>query len=535
LPQFSPGATVGHFEIVEMIGAGAMAEVYKALDKDAWDHLVALKILSRDARNGPDAEDMRGLFLQEAAALSRVRSAYVVSIISHGLGKTDGGEEVPYIAMEYLEGRDLAAEIRQRKKSGASGVMSVHEAVDIIVAICEGVHTCHKYMVVHRDIKPANIFLVDTPTGVKPTLLDLSVAKLVQSDDPNRSITQMLVGTPSYMAPEQQAARPATSLSDQYSVTAVLFYCLTGVKPKGRDVAAFLATRHGHLPQGLRDVLAKGLSIDPRERFPSVFELGAALHPFASPVAQHLWFPHYTKNKTPSTPVSHTSPTVVAKPGALVEPPPYESVSGPPSTFSQRTTVDPAPPSMMVTGASSVVTTAVALGGASGSPRRSSSPRTPVAGARRRTGVAVVGLGTLAIAVGAIGALRVAPVRTATRFKTSQDAVLSTPTAATAPPRREPTVVLAVPVPPTVSPPEPAPAPPTTAPVSAPPVPEKGQAPIPSSTTDRSPRTFARRDRHAKASTTAPPERPSETRELERAPDGSPILPLDLFEEVSPK
>jgi len=162
-----------------------------------------------------------------------------------------------------------------------------------------------------------------------------------------------------------------------------------------------------------------------------------------------------------------------------------------------------------------------------------------VAGTRRRTGVAVVGLGTLSIAVAAVAVLRFAPVRTATRVKTSQDAVLGGPVPAPAPPpaplRREPTVVFAVPVTPTVSPSEAAPAPPTAAPGQAPPVPEKGQAPIPSSTTDRSPRTFARRHRHAKASTTAPPERPSETRELERAPDGSPILPLDLFEEVSPK
>jgi hypothetical protein len=191
---------------------------------------------------------------------------------------------------------------------------------------------------------------------------------------------------------------------------------------------------------------------------------------------------------------------------------------------------------MMVTGASSVVTTAVALG-ASGSPRGSSTPRTPVAGPRRRTGVAVVGLGTLAIAVAAVAGLRFAPVRTATRVKTSQDAVLGGPVPAPAPAplRREPTVVFAVPVTPTVSPSEAAPAPPTAAPGQAPPVPEKGQAPIPSSTTDRSPRTFARRRRHPKVPTSSPPEKPSETRELERAPDGSPILPLDLFEEVSPK
>ena len=209
-----------------MIGAGAMAEVYKALDKDAWDHLVALKILSSDA-------------------LSRCRG-HAGAVPSRGGRPFEGAvgvRGVDHLAWARQDGwRRGGSLYRHGVPRGARPCRrdpppeeiwewrghSVHEAVDIIVAICEGVHTCHKYMVVHRDIKPANIFLVDTPTGVKPTLLDLSVAKLVQSDDPNRSITQMLVGTPSYMAPEQQAARPATSLSDQYSVTAVLFCCLTG-------------------------------------------------------------------------------------------------------------------------------------------------------------------------------------------------------------------------------------------------------------------------------------------------------------------
>jgi serine/threonine-protein kinase len=534
-PEFSQGTIFANFEIIGLIGSGAMAEVYRARDAHAANREVALKILSREARLSQTAALVRELFLGEAKALASVSSPHVVRIVSAGAAKVDG-QEIPYLAMEYLQGRDLAAHLRAARRTGGKSRLPTTEAVDIVTAVCEGVLSCHQKNVVHRDIKTANIFLHETPTGLKPVLLDLSVAKLIRDEDAHKSITQILVGTPSYMAPEQDAGRPATVLSDQYSLAAVLFRCLAGVSPKRKnDPGAFLAYECPDLDPRLIAVLTRALSVIPQDRFPSVFEFGAALQPFASKLTQDVWRPFYGRRALPDATVvaSLSAPTVVAPKPANSEP--FSTVS----VVTSSTTVDPNPPAFML----AVPTTELppppappaadepgeALGRkaavSEGVANRGMAPR-----ARWMVAAAICGLlGVLAITVIGKTPWRhpppavTGPAGQPSLPETSPVPGTAFPVPAQAPPRTEPVL----------------PVPPDGRPEARPPnivhaipfAPSSSGEPDPAASETR--RRTPKKRRRPKLP--VPGTAPSETMpELERAPDGSPILPLDFGEE-SPK
>jgi serine/threonine-protein kinase len=161
---------VDHFEIVGLIGQGGMGCVYKALDRELG-RPVAIKTL-----HGIDQHQPQSLarFRREAQAASRVVHPNLVIIYSSG---TFG--DTPYIAMEYLSGRSLAAEI-------ADGPIPVERTADILGAACAGVYAAHRADVVHRDIKPANIFLARTPMGETPKILDFGISRI---GDDNSSLT----------------------------------------------------------------------------------------------------------------------------------------------------------------------------------------------------------------------------------------------------------------------------------------------------------------------------------------------------------
>jgi serine/threonine-protein kinase len=539
MPEFSQGTIFANFEIIGLIGSGAMAEVYRARDAHAANREIALKILSREARLSQTAALVRELFLGEAKALASVSSPHVVRIVSAGAAKIDG-QDIPYLAMEYLQGRDLAAHLRSARRMGGKSRLPTTEAVDIVTAVCEGVLSCHQKNVVHRDIKTANIFLHETPTGLKPVLLDLSVAKLIRDEDAHKSITQILVGTPSYMAPEQDAGRPATVLSDQYSLAAVLFRCLAGVSPKRKnDPGAFLAYECPDLDPRLIAVLTRALSFNPQDRFPSVFEFGAELQPFASKLTQDVWRPFYGRRALAEATVvaSLSAPTVVAPKPANSEP--ISTVS----VVTSSTTVDRNPPAFLVTVPTSELLPPPALSAADApvesfvrKPAVSESGQ--LAGAGRRTeprarwvtaAVACAVLGVLAItAIGKALWRHPPPAATGPAAQPSLPETSPVPGTPFPGPVQAP-VPRTEPVPPTPSDGLPETRPPTI--VHAIPLAPSSYEPDPApSETRRRPPKKKRRPKLP-----VPGTAPSQTMpELERAPDGSPILPLDFGEE-SPK
>jgi serine/threonine protein kinase len=248
------------------------------------------------------AARMRELFVQEAQALSRIRDDNVVAVFDFGVA--EGG--VPYMVMEYLHGVDLGAFLRATKR------LPVHEAADLMLAICSGVHACHSAGIIHRDLKPGNVFLTQTAQGRQVKVLDFGVAKLpaVRRNDDNPR-TDLVVGTPSYMSPEQAKGRPANELSDQYGIGALLYRCVYGRVHDGTPVTASGLGVTGH--DGLVEVLRRALDAVPTGRFESVHHLGQALLPFASEAARARWRPYYQQLPQPFDPTTTGPLSVMAK------------------------------------------------------------------------------------------------------------------------------------------------------------------------------------------------------------------------------
>ena len=285
---FRAGDQVDHFEIVGLVGQGGMGCVYKALDRDLG-RTVAIKTL-----HGIDQHQPQSLarFRREAQAASRVVHPNLVIIYSSG---TFG--DTPYIVMEYLSGRSLAAEI-------AEGPIPVERTADILGAACAGVHAAHRADVVHRDLKPANIFLAHTPMGETPKILDFGISRI---GDDNSSLTGTgdVIGTTYYLAPEQAAGRAIDARADQYALGVILYECLTGVRPFTgaavytimRNIVEGIFQPPSHLrpeiPRDLETVVLRAMSRVPEDRFARVRDLGLALVPFMSTQGRQQWSHHF--------------------------------------------------------------------------------------------------------------------------------------------------------------------------------------------------------------------------------------------------
>jgi serine/threonine protein kinase len=298
----------GRYEIRRRIGRGGMADVYKAADTQLPDKVFAVKILTVEADAGlsesrqREIAKLRSLFLEEARALSRVRDSNVVTIFSNG-HLADG---TPYMLMEYLAGTDLHRLLKTL--ASKDELMPIDRAVEIILGVAAGVQACHLGGVIHRDLKPANIFLEMTAKGEVVKVLDFSVAKVAVSRD--QTMTDFVIGTEDYMAPEQRDRKPATERSDQYSIGALLYKCLTGEAPRG--LFARLREKRPDVPELLEAAIFRAMDQDPARRFASVHVLGQAIHPFATPEARARWKHYYT---TPPLPIAP------ALTGPIVPPP----------------------------------------------------------------------------------------------------------------------------------------------------------------------------------------------------------------------
>jgi serine/threonine-protein kinase len=305
---FRAGDVVDHFEIVGLVGQGGMGCVYKAFDRELG-RTVAIKTLHGIDQRTPQ---VLARFKREAQAASRVVHPNLVIIYSSGTH-----DNTPYIAMEYLSGRSLAAEI-------AEGPITVARTADILGAACAGVHAAHRAEVVHRDLKPANIFLARTPMGETPKILDFGISRI---GDDNSSLTGTgdVVGTTYYLAPEQAAGRGIDVRVDQYALGVILYECLTGVRPFTGDAVytimrnivegVFEPPSHWRpeIPRELEAVILRAMSRAPQNRFPRVRDLGLALLPFMSAKGRQQWGSHFM---APEAEMPVVPSTAVPAPGA---------------------------------------------------------------------------------------------------------------------------------------------------------------------------------------------------------------------------
>ena len=283
--SFSPGAKLGPYEIVALLGAGGMGEVYRAKDT-RLERTVAIKVLPADKVADPQRKQR---FIQEAQAVSALNHPNIVTL--HDIA-TAGG--IDYLVMEYVSGKPLDQMIRQK------GV-SLPQATAYATQIASALAAAHAVGIVHRDIKPANI-IVTPESQVK--LLDFGLAKLVEraASEQSETLTKaaltevgLVMGTVGYMSPEQADSRALDHRTDIFSLGVVLFELLSGRRPfqRGSQVETMHAITHdpypvlAAIPPELDDILAKALAKDPKDRYQHAGDFGLDLRRF-----QHRWETH---------------------------------------------------------------------------------------------------------------------------------------------------------------------------------------------------------------------------------------------------
>jgi predicted Ser/Thr protein kinase len=279
--QLYKARRVGRYRLQAPIGKGGMGEVWLAWDESLRRN-VALKILRTGA--APDPDTLKR-FEREAQAAGKLRGPHVVRVFD--FGASDDG--LYYIAMEYLPGMDLGTMVAE------FGPLPVARAIDVVIQACFALEEAHAVGIIHRDLKPHNLFMTrldDDPDFVK--LLDFGVARLrdpaVITD--RLTWTGIVVGTPSYLAPELWQGAPADERSDIYALGATLHFLVSGATPSaGQPVnAAGRAGRSGRPhyavePPELSSILKRCLAAAPEDRFRSARELRDALMRVYDPTA----------------------------------------------------------------------------------------------------------------------------------------------------------------------------------------------------------------------------------------------------------
>ena len=249
---------IGKYEVECVIGEGAMGVVYRAADP-LINRRVAIKVMADSLAQDPV---LRERFLREAQAAGSLQHPNLVTI--YDFGEID---DHLYIAMEYVEGDDLADLLRKHVS------IPVNQALDLVIGLLHGLAFAHKRGIIHRDIKPANI-RVDSEGNAR--LMDFGVAHLASSE---MTSTGVLLGTPSYMAPEQITGSPVFPETDIFSVGAVLYELLSEQKPFRGDTLQALMYQimfkvpdsleglvQG-LPSGLNKVVMHALEKEPQKRY----------------------------------------------------------------------------------------------------------------------------------------------------------------------------------------------------------------------------------------------------------------------------
>ena len=278
--SLAAGTRLGPYEIVALLGAGGMGEVYRAKDSRLGRE-VAVKVLPASFSNNPDR--LRR-FEQEARAAGVLNHPNVTAV--YDIGSIDGS---PYVVTELLEGETLRNRL-------AGGALAPRRAIDYALQIAHGLAAAHEKGIVHRDLKPENLFV--TKDG-RVKILDFGLAKLTQPEKagPQTSLPTetagtepgVVMGTLGYMSPEQVRGRPADARSDIFSFGAILYEMLSGKRAFHRETAADtmsailreepedLSTTNRQVPPVLDRIIRHCLEKDPEARFHSAHDLAFQL------------------------------------------------------------------------------------------------------------------------------------------------------------------------------------------------------------------------------------------------------------------
>jgi len=299
------GRVLGHYRILDRIGAGGMGEVYRARDS-RLERDVALKILPADRLAD---ETVRGRFRKEAHALSRLSHPHIATV--HDFDTQDG---IDFLVMELIPGKGLEEKLR-------SGPQSEKEVLRLGAQLARGLAAAHEYGVVHRDLKPSNLRL--TEDGMLKILdfgLARVVAPLTDKSGPTETAEPAFAGTVPYMAPEQVRGLPVDARTDIYAAGNVLYEMATGRRPFAEAHGPLLTEAILHqappsprrlepeLSPGLEFVILKALEKEPERRYQSAKDLLLDLERMAAPSAV---------TAAPARPRRRRWPVVVAAAGAV--------------------------------------------------------------------------------------------------------------------------------------------------------------------------------------------------------------------------
>jgi eukaryotic-like serine/threonine-protein kinase len=275
----------GKYRVDRVLGEGGMGIVVAATHEQL-DEKVALKFLRPVVASNPEIVQR---FVREARAAVKVRSEHVARVLD--VGSLDSG--TPFMVMEYLDGQDLAQTLAAR------GPLPVSETITYVLQTCEAVAEAHSLGIVHRDLKPANLFLARRPTGraiVK--VLDFGISKVTSTTGDNPVLTKAsaVMGSPSYMSPEQMVAAGSVDVrADVWALGVVLYELLTGRLPFIAETMpelvgmilqggyAPVGALRPDVPPGVQATIDRCLQKDRTLRYPNIAELAAGLVPFGPP------------------------------------------------------------------------------------------------------------------------------------------------------------------------------------------------------------------------------------------------------------
>ncbi|MBL8340698.1 MAG: serine/threonine protein kinase [Rubrivivax sp.] len=265
---------IGKYPVIREVAHGAVGTVFEGFDPDTGGK-VAIKVLRAEHLPDHAADSAGARFQREADATRRLRHPNIVTVFEYG----EQGR-IRFIAMEFLKGRELRQVLRER------GRLALDEAVSVMVQLLDALGHSHRQGVVHRDIKPSNVMVLDDELRIK--VLDFGIARIESA-----AYTQLgsMLGTPTYMSPEQIRGEPADGRADLWAAGVVLYEMLVGRPPftattggamdllrnVGLQEPAPVSSLNASLPASLDDVLRRALAKKRDDRFQDAGAFGDAL------------------------------------------------------------------------------------------------------------------------------------------------------------------------------------------------------------------------------------------------------------------
>ena len=263
---------IGKYQIIDVLGKGAMGIVYKAFDPDI-DREVAIKTIQFDLiSEDSERNELMLRFVREAKAAGKMVHPNIITIFD--VGKQ---EDMTYIVMQYIQGKSLKNLIASNKR------FSSREIIHLMVQLCDALDYAHRHGIVHRDIKPANIIL---DKHNKPHVVDFGVARVEMSTMTQAGAT---IGTPSYMSPEQVMGKKIDKRSDIFSLGVILYELITGQRPfQGESITTVIykivneeipppSVAQKGLSEDFEPIIYKSLAKIPENRYRSCEKLAADL------------------------------------------------------------------------------------------------------------------------------------------------------------------------------------------------------------------------------------------------------------------